>query len=131
MTNENVKSESKSTITLWNVNGTQISFVETSERVNCIAISSSTEGLNVNAIIGGMDSGAIMIWSSWDLTPVRKVYDSNSPILSIIVSSDNTMFLTGNQKGEIVAWGKKYIEKEKKKMTTSILPVNVIPWQSK
>lgn len=76
-----------SLVTLWNVNGFKVASYESPEKVNCVAMSSAMEGVNVNVIIGGLESGAVMVWSAWDLSSVRKVCDSATPIISITLRS--------------------------------------------
>lgn len=123
-----------SVVTLWNVNGFKVASVESAERVNCVAMSTAMEGINVNVVVGGMETGSIIIWSGWDMSPVRKVNDSSSPILSLVISPDSSYFLSGNQKGELIAWGKKPGEKDKKGVISTAKfnpPVNVISVQSK
>ena len=127
------RKEVLSVVTLWNVNGFKVSSFESPERVNCIAISSVMDGVNVNLLVGGLESGAVMIWTAWDLAPIRKVFDSSVPILSVAISSDNSFFLTGNQKGEVVSWGKKLTEKDKRKFSSVGInpPINIISCQAK
>ena len=42
-------------------------------RVNCVAFSDAPEGLSVNVVAGGLDSGAVRLWSAWDLRPLRDI----------------------------------------------------------
>ena len=41
--------------------------------VNCLAFSNAPEGLSVNVIAGGLESGLVRLWSSWDLRPLRDI----------------------------------------------------------
>ena len=40
------------------------------ERVTCICYSNAPEGVSVNCVAAGLASGAVRLYSSWDLRPL-------------------------------------------------------------
>ena len=48
-------------------------------------MSSATEGVNVNIVVAGLESGAVQIWSAWDLSPLRKFSESSSPVTCVAI----------------------------------------------
>lgn len=57
----------------------------------------------------------------------------NASHFTSTISPDNSYFITGNQKGELISWGKKYTDKDKRKYSSvsSNPPINVILCQNK
>ena len=52
---------------LHTINGSLISSVECKELIYCLAYTTAPEGRAVNALAGGLSTGIIRLWSSWDL----------------------------------------------------------------
>jgi len=46
----------------------------------------------------------------------------------LLLRPDNSFLITANQKGEVVIWGKKHLEKGKRKPSTATFnhPINII-----
>lgn len=44
--------------------------VKVVERVTCACYSNAPEGVSVNCVAAGLDSGGVRLYSSWDLRPV-------------------------------------------------------------
>lgn len=58
------------------INGQIISDFKTKVEITAICYSGAPEGTSVNLLVFGLRDGTIQMWSSWDLTPVRKLVDS-------------------------------------------------------
>lgn len=58
------------------INGQTISDFNTKTQITAICYSGAPEGTSVNLLVAGFIDGSIQMWSSWDLTPVRKLTDS-------------------------------------------------------
>ena len=70
-------------MTLWTVNGSLVNSVLVNDKVSCVAVSSANEGINTNIIAAGFESGYVQLWSSWDLTPLRRIQDSSLAITAV------------------------------------------------
>ena len=62
-----------STLHLHTINAELVATTSCKETINCLSYSSAPEGLSINIIAGGLSSGTIRMWSSWDLTVVREL----------------------------------------------------------
>lgn len=59
------------------------------EQINCLCFTSAPEGTAVNILLGGFESGKILMWSTWDLTLLRQFNPKDihlSPIVSLCLS---------------------------------------------
>jgi len=50
-----------------------------------VTFSTAMEGVNTNVILAGMASGMVLVWSALDLTPVRRLTESTSPVTCIAI----------------------------------------------
>jgi hypothetical protein len=41
--------------------------------VHCLAFTNAPEGRSVNVLAGGLSSGVVRLWSTWDLMVVRDI----------------------------------------------------------
>ena len=67
---------SSSRMDVFTINGHSIGQIETNEHspyITSLCYSTCSEGLCINVIVTGLFNGAIKMWSSWDLTLVRKI----------------------------------------------------------
>lgn len=67
----------KSKIRVHTINGDFIGEVNTLEKVTCLCYSNAPEGVSVNSILVGLHTGAIRLFSSWDLKPVAHLVPFN------------------------------------------------------
>lgn len=53
------------------------------ERVTCVCYSNAPEGISVNCVAAGLASGAVRLYSSWDLRKVAYIppLDRSVPLL--------------------------------------------------
>eukprot|EP01133_Synstelium_polycarpum_P015258 gene15258-18064_t len=96
-----------STLRLWSPRG-QILGVHNvvNDRINCMTFTAGIEGVVTNLLIVGMESGNIILFDSWDLTPLRKLH-SKSPITAIAVSRDHSQLIVGDSTGLLECWSTK------------------------
>ncbi|XP_047019225.1 lysosomal-trafficking regulator isoform X5 [Helicoverpa zea] len=96
----------KSLIRVHTVNARFVGSVKVCERVTCICYSNAPEGISVNAIAAGLATGAVRLYSSWDLRALRLIPapDTRAPLLSITFSSDSQLLFGCYAGGVVVAW---------------------------
>ncbi|GBP62127.1 Lysosomal-trafficking regulator [Eumeta japonica] len=106
----------KSLIRVHTINGTFVGSVKVVEKVNCVCYSNAPEGISVNCIAVGLDTGAIRLFSSWDLRPVAYIAPVNPGIglmsqsftkifaRSITYSVDSQQLFAGRADGAVIAW---------------------------
>lgn len=67
---------SSSQLSVFTINGRSVGELHTSDHepyITSLCYSTCPEGLSINVIATGLSNGAIKLWSSWDLTLVRKI----------------------------------------------------------
>ena len=92
---------------LWSVNASLIATVTSDTFINCVAVSSLTNGYSENVVVGGLDDGSVMLWESLDLAPIIKLSDPRfpAPVVSVHFSDeDATTLVTGMQDGSVICW---------------------------
>ncbi|GFS19430.1 lysosomal-trafficking regulator [Elysia marginata] len=93
---------------LHSINGRPVVMQElTSDVILCLSYSAAPEGRSVNVVATGMQSGAIRLWSSWDLTPLRDLnrdVPMPSPVISVAFSADSQYLLASGADGSITLW---------------------------
>ncbi|XP_072938905.1 lysosomal-trafficking regulator [Epargyreus clarus] len=98
----------KSLIRVHTVNASFVGSVKVSELVTSICYSNAPEGVSVNCIAAGLDTGAIRLYSSWDLRPVTVIPPpGRSPgpaALSVAYSTDSQVLFASYADGAAVAW---------------------------
>lgn len=62
-----------SILTLYTINCQPIKEITTPERITAMCYSSAPEGISVNVLATGFDTGVVRLWSSWDLSPIREI----------------------------------------------------------
>ncbi|XP_078452661.1 lysosomal-trafficking regulator isoform X1 [Lampetra planeri] len=95
-----------SDLRLWTVNGDLIGHVHSPEMVRSLAFSNQPEGTSVNVIAGGLETGVVRLWSTWDLKPVREIAypKSGLAVISLTFSCDGLHLFTVDSEGKVVAW---------------------------
>jgi len=96
-----------SKLRLWSVNGELVATVTSDTFINCVTISSMTNGVSDNVVVAGMDDGSVMLWESLDLHPIIKLSDDRfpAPVVAVHFSDDSaTTLITGMQDGSILCW---------------------------
>lgn len=73
---KSLSDSSGSRVLVQTINGQTISDFNTKIQITAICYSGAPEGISVNLLVAGFIDGSIQMWSSWDLTPVRKLTDS-------------------------------------------------------
>ncbi|KAL4238058.1 hypothetical protein ACF0H5_002769 [Mactra antiquata] len=88
---------------LHTVNAEYVAMVTCEETINCLTYSTAAEGVSINVIAGGLSSGVIRMWSSWDLAPIRDLVHSktipNSPIISLTFTKDSQKLYASSADG--------------------------------
>ncbi|KFM67637.1 Lysosomal-trafficking regulator, partial [Stegodyphus mimosarum] len=90
------------------INGEMVAKVEITEIVTAVCYSAAPEGISVNVIATGLQTGAIRLWSSWDLKPVREIISDKFllPIRCVTFSADNQHIYASNENGTVAVWEK-------------------------
>jgi len=72
-----------SVLRLHTINATSVGSVNVKERISAVCFSTAPEGVSVNVVATGLESGVIKLWSTWDLTPVMDIINAsiNCPIV--------------------------------------------------
>ncbi|GFN74593.1 lysosomal-trafficking regulator [Plakobranchus ocellatus] len=95
---------------LHTINGQPVALQElTSDLIHCLAFSAAPEGRSVNVVATGLQSGAIRLWSTWDLTPLRDLARDvpiPSPVISVTFSADSQYLVASGADGSITLWDK-------------------------
>lgn len=73
----------RSKISVRTINGVLVGQVSVVEKVCCLCYSNAPEGISVNVIAAGLETGAIRLFSSWDLKPLI-LMTPNAPTHPII-----------------------------------------------
>jgi len=97
-----------STLWLHSINGRKVAKHEVRDLfVNCVAFSNAPEGLSVNVIAGGLESGLVRLWSSWDLRPLRDIcweHSCPSPVISLIFTPSGLRLFVSREDGHVSLW---------------------------
>ncbi|XP_069691772.1 lysosomal-trafficking regulator isoform X2 [Periplaneta americana] len=95
-----------SLLRLHTINAVPIGTVATRDSITAICFSGAPEGVSVNVIAAGLASGAIRLWSTWDLSPVREITTSfiARPIISLTYSQDAQHLYASADDGSVVIW---------------------------
>lgn len=67
--------ERDSRLIVCTINGQLVSNMQPGRQITAICYSACPEGVSVNVLVTGFSDGAVQMWSSWDLTPVRVLCD--------------------------------------------------------
>ncbi|XP_048223955.1 lysosomal-trafficking regulator [Perognathus longimembris pacificus] len=112
-----------SDLRLWTVNGDLVGHVHCREIICSVAFSNQPEGVSINVIAGGLESGIVRLWSTWDLKPVREITfpKSSKPIVSLTFSCDGHHLYTANSEGTVIAWCRKDQQRLKQPMFYAFL----------
>ncbi|XP_047508716.1 lysosomal-trafficking regulator isoform X1 [Pieris napi] len=127
----------KSLIRVHTVNGRFVGSVKVAEIVKCVRYSACAEGTSVNCIAVGLRSGAIRLYSSWELRPLAHIpppQPSPQPhphtehldrdTLSISFSHDNEILFASYADGGVVAW--ESVDHAAKPSPVRILPAHAL-----
>jgi WD40 repeat protein len=90
------------------VNGRHVADVDNERDITAMCYSSSPEGVSVNVLVTAFSDGVIQLWSSWDLCPVRILFDDGftNPITSVCFFREGVYLCALNNQGCIRVWGK-------------------------
>ncbi|CAL1538068.1 unnamed protein product [Lymnaea stagnalis] len=102
-------SKESCSLQLHTINAAHVATQEVSDIIHCLAYSSAPEGRSVNVVAGGMETGSIRLWSSWDLSPLRDLTKDSSnlaPIISLTFSVDSQYLLASAADGVVTLWDK-------------------------
>eukprot|EP00042_Codosiga_hollandica_P053053 m.684806 g.684806 ORF g.684806 m.684806 type:complete len:3682 (+) comp58614_c0_seq1:32-11077(+) len=93
-------------VRLWTINAKLIARIEINDIVNCVTIADSRICSRHDTVLLGLGSGTIELRSILDLSSVVEVKDPrySAPVLSLTVSPDNRMMISGHEDGRIVSW---------------------------
>ncbi|XP_060592600.1 lysosomal-trafficking regulator-like [Ruditapes philippinarum] len=86
------------------VNGEYVAKVMCEETINCLTYSTAAEGVSINVIAGGLSSGVVRMWSSWDLNPVRNLEHGSSPVISLTFTKDSQKLYVSSSDGRVRLW---------------------------
>jgi WD40 repeat protein len=89
---------------LWSVNGALVATVTSDTFINCVAVSSLTNGYSENVVVAGLDDGSIMLWESLDLAPIIKLSDERfpEPVISVHFSDEDVRSSCANLLSSVV-----------------------------
>ncbi|XP_046387473.1 lysosomal-trafficking regulator isoform X2 [Ischnura elegans] len=97
-----------SCIRLYSVNARPLGRVEVGKglQVTSLCFSTAPEGISVNAVVAGLSSGIIRLWSTWDLCLIREIACDmlTKPIISIAYSHDSQHLYASSADGCVVIW---------------------------
>ncbi|GFG30500.1 hypothetical protein Cfor_08123, partial [Coptotermes formosanus] len=95
-----------SVLSLYSINAVLVGTVATRESITALCFSGAPEGVSVNIIAAGLANGAIRLWSTWDLSPVREITTSfiSRPIISLTYSQDAQHLYASAADGSVVIW---------------------------
>lgn len=89
-----------STVRIWDKDaGSEISLYQTDEEVKKLAVINGS-----GIILAGTENGSVIVLSKVDLRFIRKLSYHGSPVTSIDVSSDGSLFLTSEREKKSVVW---------------------------
>ncbi|XP_035828113.1 lysosomal-trafficking regulator isoform X2 [Aplysia californica] len=92
---------------LHTVNAIHIASQTVSDLIHCLGYSCAPEGKAVNVVAGGLESGVIRLWSSWDLTPLRDLEMLNPrAVISLTFTSDSQYLMASLSDGRVVIWSR-------------------------
>ncbi|XP_045768851.1 lysosomal-trafficking regulator isoform X1 [Maniola jurtina] len=96
----------KSLVRVHTVNAKFVGSVKVAELVTCVCYSNAAEGVSVNCVALGLATGAVRLYSSWDLRPLGYVPPPSQPqpLLSITYSSDSQLLFACYADGAVLAW---------------------------
>ncbi|XP_077300705.1 lysosomal-trafficking regulator mauve [Arctopsyche grandis] len=96
----------KSKIRVSTINGMLVGEVKIVEQVNCICYSNAQEGISVNVIVVGLETGSIRLFSSWDLKPLRCLTPVAPihPIVSLAYSQNSQHLYAAASDGTVLLW---------------------------
>lgn len=79
--------ERDSSLTVCTISGQLINSIRPGRQITAVCYSSCPEGVSVNVLVTGFSDGAVQMWSSWDLTPVRVLCEPHftKPITRFVV----------------------------------------------
>ncbi|XP_076442605.1 lysosomal-trafficking regulator-like isoform X2 [Babylonia areolata] len=89
------------------INGSPVGRCRCEAVINSLAYSTAPEGRAVNVIAGGLNTGVVRLWSSWDLTHLRDLLDDsaiNRPILSVAYTVNSQALFVSLSDGTIAMW---------------------------
>lgn len=89
------------------INGSPVGHYTCEALITCLAYSTAPEGRAVNIIAGGLNTGVVRLWSSWDLTHLRDLSDDPAitrPILSVAFTTTSQALFVSLSDGTIIMW---------------------------
>ncbi|GIY61707.1 lysosomal-trafficking regulator [Caerostris darwini] len=99
---------SESYLRVHTINGEVVGNVKVPDVITALCYSSAPEGISVNLIATGLQSGIIRLWSSWNLKLVKEITCDRFllPIKCIVFSMDNQHLFASNENGTVAVWEK-------------------------
>ncbi|XP_070180486.1 lysosomal-trafficking regulator-like [Littorina saxatilis] len=89
------------------INGREVGSYTCTAHITCLAYSSAPEGRSINVIAGGLSTGVVRLWSSWDVSHLRDLSDDVSiarPILSLAYTTNSQALFVSLSDGTIGMW---------------------------
>ncbi|XP_041350649.1 lysosomal-trafficking regulator-like isoform X2 [Gigantopelta aegis] len=77
--------------------------------INCLAYSTAPEGRSINVIAGGLSTGVIRLWNSWDLSCLLDLEHESSlarPVVSVAFTYDCQRLFASAEDGTVTMWEK-------------------------
>ncbi|XP_050669657.1 lysosomal-trafficking regulator-like [Leptidea sinapis] len=99
----------QSLIRVHTVNGRFVGSVREREAVTCVRYSGGSEGAHVNCLAAGLRSGAVRLYSSWELRPLAALPPPHAgspapPLLRLAYSWGNELLFASYGDGTVAAW---------------------------
>ncbi|KAL5007985.1 hypothetical protein ScPMuIL_013566 [Solemya velum] len=96
-----------SCLQLHTINAQLVASYNCEDTINALAFSSAPEGSSVNVIAGGLSSGVVRLWSTWDLCHIRDFrHDSllAKPVVSLTFTHDSQRLFISLIDGTVTLW---------------------------
>ncbi|OWF37617.1 Lysosomal-trafficking regulator [Mizuhopecten yessoensis] len=96
-----------SCLQLHTINAALVASCMCEDTIHCLTFSAAPEGRSINVIAGGLSSGMVRLWSSWNLAPLRDLQHDSllaKPVISLAYSCDSQRLCVCSSDGTVTMW---------------------------
>ncbi|XP_069116272.1 lysosomal-trafficking regulator-like isoform X2 [Argopecten irradians] len=96
-----------SCLQLHTINAAHVATSVCEDTIHCLAFSAAPEGRSINVIAGGLSSGMVRLWSSWNLAVLRDLQHDSlmaKPVISLAYSCDSQRLCMCTSDGTVTMW---------------------------
>lgn len=96
-----------SCLQLHTINAALVASCLCEETIHCVAFSAAQEGRAINVIAGGLGSGMVRLWSTWNLVHLRDIQNPSllaKPVISLTYSYDSQHLCMCTSDGTVTIW---------------------------